>query len=450
VATLATALEGEPRSAAIVASAQLASFALARLITPAGVPVLLAEILLAGTALALAPAPVSAFFAGIPLLSLWGLAQRARGAVLGIATLTFLLIMAGLTWAWWPRWSLLTLGALATGAGAIVLASLRADRIQLTSPHADAYELVSKVNALTSVDHDPITVAGELVDALAQMSGQRDMALESAEGRRLATTGNDDALAARMPLLLQEREIATLLSRTPIEIDERMQDLIDDRIVMLGIALAFEDIRSRASDAERSRLSREMHDGIAQEIASLGYVIDDLLIEADDDMRPRLRELRAHLTRVVADLRLSIFELRGRDPGTGLGVALSDLVERVRPTAPFAIHLRLDVSHARFPRGVEDEMLRIAQEALTNAKRHSGAENVWVSARLHPPVAELTVEDDGVGLTAGRSDSFGLEVMRERASAIGAALTVRDRRGGGTVVYLLLSPSAIPSSSASG
>ncbi len=79
----------------------------------------------------------------------------------------------------------------------------------------------------------------------------------------------------------------------------------------LATALAFDEVRDLVTDDERQRLAREIHDGVAQEVASLGYVVDELAAMTNDpDVATGLKQLRGELSRVVTDLRLSIFDLR--------------------------------------------------------------------------------------------------------------------------------------------
>jgi signal transduction histidine kinase len=84
----------------------------------------------------------------------------------------------------------------------------------------------------------------------------------------------------------------------------------------------------------------------------------------------------------------------------------------------------MDESPKRLPITVEVELLRIAQEAITNVRRHANAANLWLSVTVEPPRAHISITDDGRGLKAGRPDSFGLTGMRERAKRIGANLHV--------------------------
>jgi signal transduction histidine kinase len=208
---------------------------------------------------------------------------------------------------------------------------------------------------------------------------------------------------------------------------ELMRDL-DEQALRLDTALAFDEVRSLATVEERQRLAREIHDGVAQEIASLGYLVDDLTANAvGDRQRAKLQSLRGEITRVVNELRLSIFDLRSEvNTSLGLGSALSEYVRTVGARSGLTVHLTLDEGSARLRNEVETELLRITQEAVTNARKHSQAENLWVNCRVRPPFAQITVEDDGRGLGVSRADSYGLKIMRERADRIGASLQIRE------------------------
>src|SRR4051794_31163891 len=224
---------------------------------------------------------------------------------------------------------------------------------------------------------------------------------------------------------------------------EKAGEVLEEQALRLETALLFSEVRTLATAEERRRLAREIHDGIAQELASLGYVVDDLAARARflPDLEHDIKALRGELTRVITELRLSIFDLRSEVASTtGLGTALSDYVRQVGAGSALTVHLELDETTMRLPVDAETELLRIAQEAITNARKHANAEHLWVSCTVDPPHATLRVEDDGGGLGTPRPDSFGLEVMRERAHRIGARLTVSNRENGGTLVEVSLGP----------
>jgi signal transduction histidine kinase len=218
-----------------------------------------------------------------------------------------------------------------------------------------------------------------------------------------------------------------------------IETLCEEIALRLETGLLFDQIRELATAEERRRLAREIHDGIAQELASLGYIVDEISSVAGDAGQPDIVDdlagLRQEMTRIVRELRLSIFDLRSDvDRHGGLGAALSEYLRMIGTTSSFTVHLTLDESSRRLPAETEAELLRIAQEAVNNARKHAAADNLWVTCRVHPPDAELVIEDDGRGLGKGREDSYGLEVMRERAARTRAVLEIRPRQPRGTYV----------------
>jgi signal transduction histidine kinase len=254
----------------------------------------------------------------------------------------------------------------------------------------------------------------------------------------------------RVGLVALERDDAPWTRREM----ERAQQLVDDAALRIDTGQLFSEVRALATVEERRRLAREIHDGVAQEVAALGFVVDDIAArEKDPQVLPDLLRLRDELTRIVSELRLSIFDLRSDvQPTAGLGAALTSYVRSVGTGSGLTVHLVLDESAYRLPIEAETELLRVAQEAITNARKHARARNLWVTCRVDPPRAFLRIADDGRGLGTARNDSFGMEIMRERAARLGATLTVRQRVGGGTVVEVTLGAGggARPSDSLSG
>lgn len=218
--------------------------------------------------------------------------------------------------------------------------------------------------------------------------------------------------------------------------------LADESALRLETALLFDEVREVATVEERRRLAREIHDGVAQELASFGYIVDELVLQAVDvspALADQLRTLRREFTRVISELRLSIFDLRSEvDTHGGLGATLAEYVRSVGTGSDLTVHLSLDETPHRLPPETEAELLRIAQEAITNARKHARAENLWVTCQVDPPSALLRVEDDGAGMRTGRHDSFGLEIMRERAERLRATFEVRSRSPRGTSVEVVV------------
>jgi signal transduction histidine kinase len=326
--------------------------------------------------------------------------------------------------------------------------------------------LLQSIGEIARFDRGAVFVrsdGGRLVPLAIDGAAQLDWDTSLSEGTPLATAWDSAALMAtsggldgeahtgtgRGHAVLPLRMGSRLFGLVAIEFDagwpaldelDQVSALVDDTALRLETALLFGEIQSIATTEERRRLAREIHDGIAQELASLGYAVDDLVAEAaEQPMAADLRQLRREVTRIVSELRLSIFDLRSEvQAQIGLGSALSDYVRAVSAGATFSVHVVLDEAPDRLPIAVEAELLRVAQEAITNARKHAHAENLWVTCRVEPPYAQLRVEDDGGGLGASRHDSFGLEVMRERAARIGGVLTIGAREPRGTFVDVQL------------
>lgn len=249
-----------------------------------------------------------------------------------------------------------------------------------------------------------------------------------------------------LPLQTESERVAIVMVECLTPPDKRAVDRalirLDVQAVRLNAALLFTAVRESATHEERQRIAREVHDGVAQDVASLGYLIDNIAEGATDPQQIEdAARLRKEVSRVVAELRNSVFDLRN-DVGTtqGLGQSVSSFARHVGSHSDLTVHVTLDESTVRLRPRVEAELLRIAQEAINNARRHSGGANLWVHCRVQPPYADIDIVDDGDGLGPGREDSHGLKIMRERADRIGAALDIRSPAldGRGTRVSIRL------------
>ena len=215
-------------------------------------------------------------------------------------------------------------------------------------------------------------------------------------------------------------------------------------------AFATDDIAAtiiEALDAERARIGREIHDGPAQALANAIFLVDDIerQVQAEPaDAIDGLRRLRSLLRREIANIRDFISELRPpMVDAAGLDVALRDAVESLRTTASLLITADL-----RAPSDLLDDrqrtvVLRVAQEALQNVRKHAGASTVSVVSELADDGWTLEIRDDGRGFDMGTvaargRRNFGMQVMHERAELIGARFDVRSRPDGGTVVRLAI------------
>ncbi|MEL7937398.1 sensor histidine kinase [Pseudomonas delhiensis] len=188
-------------------------------------------------------------------------------------------------------------------------------------------------------------------------------------------------------------------------------------------------------------LARELHDSVAQQLGFLAFQANRLQgqLQRPQQAAPLLEELRHGLQAVQRQVRELIGNARLSLDGRSLRQSLLDSVEEFgrRSTIVFELDNRL-------PDGLLDDeqalqVLQIVREALANIVRHSHARTARIDLRLARGELRVAVEDDGIGLQAsGETGHFGLSIMRERALAIGASLSVKTIPPRGTRVALRL------------
>lgn len=277
-----------------------------------------------------------------------------------------------------------------------------------------------------SIDAPDVVVAAVAADEVVVVDQRFAVPLGSVTGRCVAVVG-----MVSPHLGLGRRAFAQRLSAAA--------KAVRPLTVQLDTALVFAEVNQAATRSERRRLAREMHDGVAQDIASMGYLVDALVDgPLPDDVRPQIELMRTTISRVVAEVRASVTALRTDvDAAESLGEAITGLARRLSDASGISIRCTVDERTARLRPEVEAELLRIAQEALTNAVKHAGATEIDVECRVDAPRARIVVRDNGRGLGPEREDSHGLTIMRERATLVGARLTI-DSSQLGTVVHVSL------------
>ena len=232
---------------------------------------------------------------------------------------------------------------------------------------------------------------------------------------------------------------------------------LEVRSVQLDTALLFARFRDTATADERQRLAREMHDGVAQDIASLGYLVDAIAAKpATEKQAEQFQVLRGRITNIVAEVRRSVLTLRTSiGENESLGAAIGSVARHLNERSGVPIQVTLDEHPGRLREEVEAELFRIAQEAMNNAIKHAHASVIDVHCRVRAPAASVTVSDDGRGLGQARSDSYGLRIMRERAHLVGGRLSISENERGGVTVHVEIadhearpSPSTTPTSPA--
>ncbi|MEU1409358.1 GAF domain-containing sensor histidine kinase [Streptomyces sp. NPDC005728] len=227
------------------------------------------------------------------------------------------------------------------------------------------------------------------------------------------------------------------------EDEELLSILAQHAAIALTNARLYERSRELTIAEERSRLAHELHDAVSQKLFSLRLTAQAAAALIDRDPARAKGELHqvASLAAEAADeLRAAVVELRPAAlDEDGLIATLRTQIQ-VLDRAHTARVTFVGSGFRALPAAQEEALLRVAQEALHNALRHSGAEHVDVTVGRHGCGAVLRITDDGSGFDpksvrrAGRH--LGLVSMRDRASGVGGALTVESAPGKGTTIEM--------------
>lgn len=202
-----------------------------------------------------------------------------------------------------------------------------------------------------------------------------------------------------------------------------------------------------ATERERGRWARELHDEALQSMAGLrvtlsgarrggeGVETEELLTQAIERVDAAIAEMR----RLIADLRPAALD------ELGLAPALEALVERLTWGEVLNVELRVDLAYdsgrrpTRLVSQIEDTVYRLAQEALNNAARHAGTDSAKVEVTEARDTVQVRIHDEGRGFDpAAETDGFGLLGMRERVMLAGGTLKVESSPENGTTVIAIL------------
>lgn len=350
---------------------------------------------------------------------------------------------------------------LATGVVAVVFQPLR-ERIQRSvnrllygerdEPYAVLARLGQRLESTLAVDAVLPAIAGTIQEALKLPYAA--VALQHSGGQYLAAaSGTPTVNPLRLPLVYQHEPVGELLlaPRTPGEpFSPADQRLLADLTRQAGIAvhsvqLTYELQQARerlvaAREEERRRLRRDLHDGLGSQLAALNLQAGGLRSLIDNDpeaAQAEVVELRAQLRDAIASIRTLVHGLR--PPAVdelGLRTALT---ERTRQYSADGLNITAELPETlpELPAAVEVAIYRIVEEALTNVAKHAHARNCRVRLTLNGAV-ELSIEDDGDGITPEATGGVGLGSMRERAEELGGTCVISPSETGGTVVAVRL------------
>jgi len=209
------------------------------------------------------------------------------------------------------------------------------------------------------------------------------------------------------------------------------------RQVRRQTALIRTQVEEAAIADERQRIAREFHDTLEQELVGVSLRLDAATTRADE---PKLRDLLTATQRLVQQLqtgaRSFVWNLRDTAlAGQPLAAAISQVVANL--AAGRQLEVRTTGEARRLPETVGHELLRVAQEATTNAVKHGGAKRIAITLDFTADNVRLAVQDDGAGFDPAApvpAGHFGLLGMRERVQKLGGQFTLRSAPGTGTSV----------------
>jgi signal transduction histidine kinase len=200
-----------------------------------------------------------------------------------------------------------------------------------------------------------------------------------------------------------------------------------------------ERLSSIAVGEDRERIARDLHDSVIQDLFAVGIGLQGISERVQDTTAAAtLEDAVDRLDRAVESLRAYIFELRASRGHRQLDERLQELVSRMGSAYPTTVALEIGVPGLEDAR-LEDEVLKIVTEALSNAFRHSGGSNIEVVVDADDSWCWIVVRDDGFGFDQGDvAAGMGLSNLRARAQARGGSAEVSSEPGEGTTVEVRL------------
>jgi signal transduction histidine kinase len=207
-------------------------------------------------------------------------------------------------------------------------------------------------------------------------------------------------------------------------------------------------LQLEAQQAERKRIAQELHDTLLQGFTCIALKLDALshglppaLSKTKQQLQGILEETDEHL----AEARRAIWKLRSATPGDGesFSTALTRACERTLAGTGIRLSFFVRGCERKIQSAFEDNLLRICEEAVTNAIKHARATQVDVTLEFNSEAVQLRVRDNGCGFNPGISDAaksghFGLQGITERIEALSGMLSIDSASGSGTGLWVAI------------
>ena len=281
---------------------------------------------------------------------------------------------------------------------------------------------------------------GRDLEAMIEDIGRNPVKYRHNENENITRTGERVwVIWTNQPLFDEKGKLIELLC---IGIDRTAEKKLEDE--------QDERDKEQAAAAERSRLARDLHDAVSQTLFSaslIAEVLPRIWEHNQEEGRKRLEELRQLTRGALAEMRTLLLELR---PAALSDAELGDLLHQLGESINGRARVPVDVTaegECHPPPEVKIALYRIAQEALNNVAKHSGAARAKVELACAAGKITLSIRDNGRGFDMSdiEPDSLGLGIMRERAKGINAEIAIESRVGEWTEVRVVWKASEIGS-----
>jgi signal transduction histidine kinase len=378
-------------------------------------------------------------------------------AVLTVTVIGSYILVVGLLGSYVSRRADLVLSLVVTGIVAIGFQPLR-ERVQqfvnrlMWGERGDPYRAITGLGRTLTSTQRADAVLPTAVETIGRTLALQHVALTVGGDVEVATYGTPGADILVFPLVHQGAAVGELqLAPRPGEhLRERDHRLIADLVPQVaaavhavGLSHQLQAARRRLvelREEERRRIRRDLHDGLGPALAGLTFTLDATRnLTASDPERANglLASATTQAQTLIADVRRLIYGMR--PPALdelGLAASLRALATR-DPTLGLDVRVDAPASMPELPAAVEAATYWIAQEALTNVKRHAQASSCAIRLAAAPGAVCLEIQDDGVGMSDA-SSGLGLHTMAERAAEIGGTCAISAAADGGTLVSVVL------------
>lgn len=243
---------------------------------------------------------------------------------------------------------------------------------------------------------------------------------------------NNHRCALALPLMASGQALGemALVFQQPQSWENLPVDEIQALATQAGLLLLLQRLSSQQEEAllrqERTRLAREMHDGIAQDLISLL-----MLLRQQNQLDPQLERLAQ---RALNETRRSVFALRAPALQSGFVEAIQELVQ----DRSFQAEVEVRGQRQELPPHWEHEIYRALQEGLANTSRHAAAQQVQLSLDYTCDGLEVSLRDDGCGFNVQEMPGRGLAGLRERLELLGGSVELVSQPGCGTWLQVRL------------